>query len=182
MEEEIFESCDMLILPDSKRYRKDSIYYEEEPMPLTQENKEEEPIITFKKPRNKEGTRIHDEKLDLESKLKSSTSFSRREDIGSKDKTLRKMGSAKMIALGKYELQQIDKNDKSESYKQISMRNIKDKDKSLSKSKNYLKNSMTLRQNKSNSPTKDRRSKHRQFRDLKESGDLRKDFTKKRSP
>lgn len=60
-----------------------------------------------------------------------------------------------MIALGKFELQQIDKNDKSEkeiSYKQLSSRSIKEK--SLSRGKNILKNSITLKQNKSNSPTK----------------------------
>lgn len=62
----------------------------------------------------------------------------------------------------------------------MSTRSIKDK--SRSKNKNYLKNSMTLKQNKSNSPTKERNSKQKGLRDLKESGDLRRDFTKKRSP
>lgn len=60
------------------------------------------------------------------------------------------------------------------------MRNIKDK--SLSKSKNFLKSSVTLKHNKTSSPTKERRSKQKHFRDLKESGEERKDFTKKKSP
>ena len=59
------------------------------------------------------------------------------------------------------------------------MRNVKDK--SRSRSKNFLKTSMTLRQNKSTSPVKDRRSKQKHLRDLRESGDLRKDFSKKKS-
>jgi hypothetical protein len=54
--------------------------------------------------------------------------------------------------------------------------------KSLSKSKTFLKNSITLKQNKSQSPTKDR-SKAKQIRDLKESGDFgKRDFAKKKSP
>ena len=99
--------------------------------------------------------------------------------MGSKDKTMKKMGSSKVITVGKFDLQQMEKHDKSDSYKQISMRSIKEK--SLSKSKN-LKSSMTLKQNKSTSPQKERRSKHKHLRDLKESSDLRKDFTKKKSP
>jgi hypothetical protein len=57
----------------------------------------------------------------------------------------------------------------------MSSRSIKDK--SLSRNKNFLKNSVTLKQNKSSSPTKER-SKHKNIRDLKES----KDFSKKKSP
>lgn len=60
-----------------------------------------------------------------------------------------------MITLGKFDLQQIDKQDRSEkeiSYKQMSSRSIKEK--SLSRGKNLLKNSVTLKQNKSSSPTK----------------------------
>lgn len=54
--------------------------------------------------------------------------------------------------------------------------------KSLSKSKNFLKNSITLKQNKSHSPQKERQSKAK-IRDLKESGDFSKrDFVKKKSP
>lgn len=58
----------------------------------------------------------------------------------------------------------------------MSSRSIKDK--SLSRNKNFLKNSVTLKQNKSSSPTKERSSKHKNIRDLKES----KDFSKKKSP
>jgi hypothetical protein len=54
--------------------------------------------------------------------------------------------------------------------------------KSLSKSKTFLKNSITLKQNKSQSPQKDR-SKAKQVRDLKDSADFSKrDFAKKKSP
>jgi hypothetical protein len=54
--------------------------------------------------------------------------------------------------------------------------------KSLSKSKNFLKNSITLKQNKSQSPQKDR-SKAKHVRDLKDSADFSKrDFAKKKSP
>lgn len=53
--------------------------------------------------------------------------------------------------------------------------------KSLSKGKNFLKNSITLKQNKSQSPLKDR-SKAKKV-DLKESADFSKrDFAKKKSP
>ena len=76
------------------------------------------------------------------------------------------MGSSKVITVGKFDLQQMDQHEKSHSYKQISMRSIKEK--SLSKSKNFLKSSMTLRHNKTNnSPAKDRRSKQKNFKDLK---------------
>ena len=89
------------------------------------------------------------------------------------------MSTTKVITLSKYELNQIEKPDKSLSNKFISMRNVKEK--SLSKSKN-LKSSMTLRHNKNHSPIKERHPKNKHGRDLKESGDLRRDFIKKKSP
>ena len=62
----------------------------------------------------------------------------------------------------------------------MSTRSIKDK--STSKNKQFLKTSMTLKQNKSMSPIKERQSKLKNIKDLKESGDLRRDFVKKKSP
>lgn len=62
----------------------------------------------------------------------------------------------------------------------MSSRSIKEK--SLSRNKNLLKNSVTLKQNKSSSPTKERTSKSKNLRDLKASGDLHRDFGKKKSP
>ena len=87
-----------------------------------------------------------------------------------------------MITLGKINDIRIitDRSEKQlSSSKHLSMRSI-DK-KSLSKSKNFLKNSITLKQNKSQSPQKDR-SKAKKI-DLKESADFSKrDFAKKKSP
>ena len=54
--------------------------------------------------------------------------------------------------------------------------------KSLSKSKTFLKNSITLKQNKSQSPQKDR-SKAKPLHNLKDSSDLgKRDFAKQKSP
>ena len=94
----------MLILPGSKRFRKDSIYYDEQFIPpIRPDKKIEEPVevISFKKPKKKILGAIHDDKTQKECKLKNSTSFSRRDELNSKDKTLRKMGSAKMITMDK---------------------------------------------------------------------------------
>lgn len=88
-----------------------------------------------------------------------------------------------MITLGKINEIRIitDRSEKElSSSKQLSMKNI-DK-KSLSKSKNFLKNSITLKQNKSQSPQKDR-SKAKPLHSLKDSSDLgKRDFVKKKSP
>lgn len=63
----------------------------------------------------------------------------------------------------------------------MSSRSIKDK--SLSRSKNFLKNSVTLKHIKNSSPAKERRSKHKNIQELKaSSGDYKKDFAKKKSP
>jgi hypothetical protein len=100
--------------------------------------------------------------------LGNSTSFSKFEveAVSQKDKTMKKVSQSKMITIGKADMRLLsDRSDKEiSSSKQLSMKSI-DK-KSLSKSKNFLKNSITLKQNKSHSPTKDR-SKAKQLKDLK---------------
>lgn len=58
---------------------------------------------------------MQEDKTEKITNLGSSTSLSRGEDIIRKDKTLKKVGSGKMITLGnKYDLQQLDRHDKSE--------------------------------------------------------------------
>lgn len=95
---------------------------------------------------------------------------------------MKKMSSSKMITIGKINDIRIitDRSEKElSSSKHISIKST-DK-KSLSKSKTFLKNSITLKQNKSQSPQKDR-SKAK-VRDLKDSADFSKrDFAKKKSP
>ncbi len=128
--------------------------------------------------------KIHEEeKSERSRKLGNSSSFSKFDnDLNSqKDKTLKKMSSSKVITLGKLNDIRIiitDRSEKDISSKQTSMKSI-DK-KSLSKSKNFLKNSITLKQNKSHSPNKDH-SKAKQICDLKQSKDLKASKTLKES-